>query len=116
MTNRITGQRGEEIAAQWLLDHGFEIIARNVVKAGVEADIVAKEADEYVVVEVKTKHSHAYGLPQEMVGWHKQQQLRRFVGALQAGMGEIAVRVDVVAVTIIGEEVSVEHLRNVVEG
>lgn len=117
MTKRAVGDIGEEIAAEYLISRGFHIVDRNVVRHRVEADILAREGKTWVIVEVKTKYGHEYGLPQEMVGPHKQQQLRRFANSLISEHGEIAVRIDVVAVTLArGEEPQIEHLVNVVEG
>lgn len=114
MTKEI-GAAGEAIATQFLLQAGFKILGRNVVRVGVEADILAQHGKTTVVVEVKTKTHLDYGLPQEMVGYHKQKRLRRFAESLLAENPRQAVRVDVVAVTLTDGEPVIEHLENVVE-
>ncbi len=115
MSRQNIGQSGEDIAESYLKRRGLRIIGRNIKRAGVEADILARDGKTMVVVEVKTKTSHDFGLPQEMVGPRKQRQLRRFARSLLAEHGLIAIRVDVVAVTMGGGEPEVEHLINVVE-
>lgn len=117
MTKRAVGDVGEEIAADYLQKQGLKIIDRNVMRHGVEADIVARDGRCWVIAEVKTKYGHDYGLPQEMVGPRKRGQLRRFARSLLAEHGDIPIRIDVVAVTMSqGEKPVIEHLVNVVEG
>lgn len=115
MTKRAVGDVGEKIAVEYLRQKGYKIIDTNVVRDSVEADIVAKDGKTLVIVEVKTKHGLAYGLPQEMVGMHKQGQLRRFVHSWIAEHGECEIRIDVIAV-MLTDPPRIEHLVNVVEG
>jgi len=116
MTKQSVGKLGEELATQYLESRGIHVFERNVKLGGVEADILAKDGKETVVVEVKTKSSSAFGLPQEMVGYYKQRQLRKFVRYWLAINGEGPIRVDVIAITLTEPEPTVEHLKNVVEG
>ncbi len=115
MSKQAVGQHGEELAAQFLISRGFKIIGRNVKQDGVEADIVAQDGKTMVIVEVKTKRGLEYGLPQEMVGWHKQQQLRKLARGFSS-RGFKNIRIDIVAVTLGQSEPKIEHLVNVVEG
>lgn len=57
MTHLETGQRGEELAAAYLVGHGYRVVERNWRCARGEIDIVAEDRDgTAVVVEVKTRH------------------------------------------------------------
>ncbi len=56
MTNREKGNLGEDIAAEYLQRLGFEILERNYTIRGGEIDIIAKDSDTLVFVEVKTRH------------------------------------------------------------
>jgi putative endonuclease len=67
MNNLITGNKGEDIAAKYLRDHGFKILERNYRIRGGEVDIIAQDDDFLVFVEVKTRYSHEYGLPVESI-------------------------------------------------
>lgn len=116
MSKRSVGTAGEDVALDFLRHKGMKIIGRNMIRAGVEADIVAKDGRCVVVVEVKTKYGLEYGLPQEMVHPWKQRQLRRFAKSWLAQYGECAIRIDVVAVTFGDGEPQIEYLQNVVEG
>ena len=69
------GQYGEQAAAQELERRGYVILARNYRCRGGEADLVADEGGCLVFIEVKTRSGLGHGLPQEAVGWTKQQRL-----------------------------------------
>lgn len=65
------GKQGEEIAAQYLKEKGYQILERNFYAKRGEIDIIAKEKQEIVFVEVKTRSNHQYGNPAEAVNLHK---------------------------------------------
>jgi len=115
MTKRAVGTGGEDIAEAFLRKRGLKVIGRNIIRHGVEADILAKDGRVWVVIEVKTKFGTDFGLPQEMVGYHKQRQLKRFAQSLISEHGDIPIRIDVVAVTLGQAEPRIEYLQNVVE-
>ena len=72
-----TGKSGEELATALLRENGYKILARNYKTKLGEIDIVAKEKDTYCFVEVKTRHSDRFGLPQEAVLNTKQRQIAK---------------------------------------
>jgi len=51
------GKQGEELAAQFLMEKGYEILERNWRNRHKEIDIIAKDGEELVIVEVKTRKS-----------------------------------------------------------
>jgi len=61
------GRQGEEIAARHLVAAGYVILARNWRCPAGEVDIVAQQGDTLVVVEVKTRRSRRFGLPEEAI-------------------------------------------------
>ena len=65
------GAWGEAIAARYLAEHGFAIRERNWRAGHGELDIVAERAGEIVFVEVRTRRSNEYGMPEETLGVHK---------------------------------------------
>lgn len=71
------GAYGEEVAAAYLCEQGYTLIERNFRCPLGEIDIIAKKRLDLVFVEVKTRRSTLFGLPQEAVGAHKQRQLMR---------------------------------------
>lgn len=67
MSTITTGDLGETLACQYLQKLGYKILERNYRIRGGEIDIVAKEGETLVFVEVKTRYSHDYGLPVESI-------------------------------------------------
>lgn len=70
------GAYGERVAARHLEDNGIEVIERNWRCGQGEIDIVAREGELIVFVEVKTRSSEQFGTPAEAVGWAKQNRIR----------------------------------------
>lgn len=71
------GKYGEWLAAEFLLDSGMRLIARNWRCALGEIDIIAQDGDVTVFCEVKTRGGTRYGTPADAVGRAKQLRLRR---------------------------------------
>lgn len=71
------GVQGEQIAADYLVKKGYKILDRNWHIRGGEIDIVALKRDKLYFVEVKTRTSNAFGTPEESVGYHKLEFLKR---------------------------------------
>lgn len=65
------GKRGEDLAIDFLKKNGFQILERNFLIRGGEIDIIAKDKDILVFVEVKARYSHKYGLPVDSVNYFK---------------------------------------------
>ena len=73
--NQRIGKWGEEIAAEFLTAHGREIVARNARTPYGEIDIIAKQGDAIIFVEVKTRTSDKMGLPEESINARKRQHM-----------------------------------------
>jgi len=101
------GRQGEELAAAWYRNHGFELVARNWRCASGEVDLIVRRGRLLVVCEVKSRRSDAYGGPAAAVGRLKQQRLRRLAAEWLAttGVHGVDVRFDVVAITGVDVEV-----------
>jgi putative endonuclease len=112
----VLGRRGEDLATQLLLHQGYAVLDRNWRCDIGEIDVVARDGDELVLCEVKTRTSTMFGTPLEAVDWRKVQRLHRLGQRWLAGHDAhpVVVRVDVVAVLIprFGRP-SLEHLRNI---
>jgi len=70
--NQRIGKWGEDAVAAYLTEGGYEVIARNTRTPYGEIDIVAKQADITIFIEVKTRTSNKMGLPEESVNLRKQ--------------------------------------------
>lgn len=96
--NKVIGGKGEDAAVRYLKKKRYIILERNYNIRGGEIDIIA-EKDGYVVfVEVKTRSSDNFGTAKEAVTFTKQQRVIRAAQHYMAGLGDIPVRFDVVAV------------------
>jgi putative endonuclease len=97
-----TGARAERRARWYYRLRGYRVLEANTRPGGVEVDLVVRRGRKLVFCEVKAKLGERFGDPVEMVGWEKQQRLRRAAEAWLAAHPESAeweVRFDVVAVT-----------------
>ncbi len=95
------GRQGEDLAAVYLQNMGYKILARNYRLRSGEVDIIADDAGTLVFVEVKARSGLTFGQPYEAVTPRKQRQLSKV--ALEyisrQGVREVGpARFDVVAV------------------
>lgn len=110
------GARGEKLAARFLRRHGFKVLYRNFRgRQGGEIDLVCRERDTLVFVEVKTRTRQDFGRPLDAVNRKKQKRIS--LGGLAwlrlLGNPDILFRFDVVEVTIAdGAEPGIELIRN----
>lgn len=77
---RKTGNLGEDIAAKYLKEHGYEVLERNFLKKWGEIDIIAQKGEQIIFIEVKTRKKAPHGafLPPEInVNYAKQQKIIR---------------------------------------
>jgi len=73
--NHCFGNWGEDCAAKFLVENGYEVLTRNYrCKIG-EIDIIAKNEEYIVFVEVKTRKNIAFGYPRESVTKYKQKKI-----------------------------------------
>ena len=71
------GKQGEDIAADFLKTRGMNILVRNYRQKTGEIDIIARDAEWLVFVEVKTRKTIRFGQPYEAVTARKQTQISR---------------------------------------
>ncbi|WP_083940028.1 YraN family protein [Desulfoscipio gibsoniae] len=113
MLRRRLGIRGENIAAEYLKRKGLQIIERNFKCRLGEIDIIAREGNYLVFVEVRTRSSASCGLPQESITAAKIKKLRRLAQVYLAlrPYKNLDVRFDVVALYCAGET-TITHIEN----
>ncbi len=109
-----TGRKGEDLAAAYLERAGYEIIERNYRCAFGEVDIVAREGDSLVFVEVKSRRSESFGEPELAVGRDKQKKIVRVsLDYLQKKRGlSVSARFDVVTVKMLPGGTRIELIRD----
>jgi len=112
----VAGTRGgaaERLTAAYLELRGVEVVSHNVRVAGVEIDLVARDASGMAIVEVKYRSRSDFGGAAEAIDWRKRERLKRAARAMAAERGA-SVRVDVVAVDLEPEGLRLRHVKNAI--
>ncbi len=112
---RELGRTGEDIACEHLRKKGYEIVERGFRLFRGEIDVVARDGDTLVFVEVKTRADESHGRPEESVTPGKQRQIRRIARGylLKYSLGEVPCRFDVVAILLRGpDDCRLEHFKD----
>jgi putative endonuclease len=101
---RARGQAAEDHAAAFLTRAGLHVVARNVRVREGEIDLVCRDRDVVVFVEVKCRQAGWDETPAAAVSWHKRRRLVRLAQHYlkRHGLSEARCRFDVVAVTLAG--------------
>ena len=107
------GKAGESAACTHLKECGYHILERNWRYKRAEVDIIAWEANTLVFVEVKTRRSEFFGVPEAFVTLRKQKMLASAAGAYSFGIQHAGeVRFDVVSVLFSKSDFHVTLLRD----
>jgi putative endonuclease len=105
------GQRGEDIAAGYLEQKGYEILHRNYRTPLGEADVIANDKKILVFVEVKARTGKAFGEPFEAVDYRKQEKIRRIaLYYLKLYKLDKQVRFDVVSIITRNGKAEINHI------
>jgi putative endonuclease len=75
MNNKVTGNKGEDMAEEYLKAQGYTILHRNWRFKHWEVDIIANKAKFLHFIEIKTRTSSAYGKPEESISKSKMDNL-----------------------------------------
>lgn len=96
------GDRGEDLAADFLKQNGFDVIKRNYRFGHGEIDIIAKHKEVLVFIEVKTRKNLEFGPPELAVTKNKQRQIRKIAEAylVENEITDLDCRLDVIAILI----------------
>ncbi len=114
--NQRVGKWGEEAVAAYLAERGYEIAARNERTPYGEIDIVARQADITIFVEVKTRTSNKMGLPEDSVNLRKQAHMLACAEHYAAENAIDHWQIDVVAVEgKVGLEPKITHFENAIQ-
>ena len=107
------GKLGEELAVKFLRKNGYEILETNWTFQKAEIDIIAKKKNTLAVVEVKTRSSIEFGLPQDFVKPKKIQLLVKAINEYVVFKDlDIEVRFDIIAVHKEDKSFAIEHLKD----
>lgn len=115
MNNKEIGANGEKIAQEFLKENGYSIIDTNRhFSKFCEIDIIAKDKDTIVFVEVKTRSSSFCGSPLEAITKKKYENIK--VGAFsylqETKIKHKGFRIDAISI-ILKPELKIQHLKNI---
>jgi len=107
------GKLGEELASQYLIDKGYEILERNWRNIHKEIDIIAKDGKVLVIVEVKTRQTDEYGNPDIAVTRRKQRMLIAAANAyISKNNMDVETRFDIISIIFRDGEPIIEHIED----
>ncbi len=107
------GKQGEKLAVEFLQNNGYKILETNWTFQKAEVDVIAKREDVLAIVEVKTRSSIDFGLPQDFVRPKKIQLLVKAVNEYVTQNDlDVSVRFDIIAIQKNGNEFIIEHLED----
>jgi putative endonuclease len=96
--NRQIGAWGEQVAVGWLIEHGHQIVARNIRTPYGEIDIITKQGDVTVFVEVKTLVSSRNFFPEHNITARKREHMLAAAQHYAAEQGIDHFQIDVLAI------------------
>ncbi|MCK9400246.1 MAG: YraN family protein [Bacteroidales bacterium] len=107
------GKQGEEIAVTHLLKQGYHILDKNWRAGRNEIDIIAKDKDFLVIIEVKSRRNDTFAEPEEAVTKEKQQSLIRAANAYIFRKNiTLEARFDIISIIHNKDETRINHLKD----
>ena len=107
------GKKGEQLAVDYLLKNGYEIVEKNYRFQKAEVDIIAQKDHVLIAVEVKTRSSIDFGNPQDFVNPKK---IKLLVSAIDNYVNDrdldVEVRFDIIAILREQGAFKIEHIKD----
>jgi len=107
------GKEGEEIAIDYLINHGYVLLEKNYRYLKAEVDIIVQKENVVIAVEVKTRSSDYFGDPQDFITPKK---IKLMVSALDHYITEndlnVEGRFDIIALLKQKNSIQIEHLKD----
>lgn len=114
--NQEIGKLGEDLAVKYLKNKKYIILDRNYRCRQGEMDIIAKDNEEIVFIEVKTRTTIEFGKPAEAVNYIKREHLQniaRYYLYIKK-ITKIPVRFDVIEIYLWQKEYSINHIKQII--
>lgn len=113
MNNREFGNKGEDLACEYLIKNGYEILERNKHFSKLcEIDIIAKFKNKIVFVEVKTRKTDAFGTPMEAITKTKYNNIKTGVLSYVQENRIKNYQIDAIGITL-QPTLKIQHLKNI---
>ncbi len=107
------GQLGEELAVKFLKEKGYQIEELNWRHRKAEIDIICRQEDTLIFVEVKTRSTDFFGQPEEFVTSNKEDLMSDAAAVYCEKIGhEWAIRFDIIAIVLKKNEPSIQHFED----
>jgi putative endonuclease len=109
------GKVGEDLAEEFLVNKGYEIIQRNYRYGHGEIDIIASDRETLVFIEVKTRNNLEFGPPELAVTKSKQRQIRKIAESylFEKEIKDTDCRIDVIGILLIkNQDPHINHIVN----
>jgi putative endonuclease len=109
------GKWGEALAAEFVEKQGYEILERDWKSGHHDLDIIARDEDTLVIIEVKTRRNRLFGDPEEAIDYKKRLSLQSAINHyLKSHRIKIPVRFDVISIVgMIGSTPEIDHIKDV---
>lgn len=109
------GKWGEDLAAKFLKEQGYEILERDWKSGHHDLDIVAGNEEGLAIVEVKTRRNRLFGDPEEAIDYKKRLSLQSAINHyIKAHHIKAPVRFDVISIVgTIGSTPEIDHIKDV---
>ena len=108
------GNKGESLAEDYIKRKGYKIIQRNYRCRLGEIDIIAKDDDTIVFIEVRTKQNENFGSPQGSVTSTKKSKISKTALSFiqEKNLSGYSYRFDFIAITFSQGKPNIEHIEN----
>lgn len=107
------GKLGEELAVEFLQKNGYDILETNWTFQKAEIDVIAQKENTLVIVEVKTRTSIEFGLPQDFVKPKKVQLLVKAVNEYVISNDlDVEIRFDIIAIYKEDKTYKIDHIED----
>jgi putative endonuclease len=110
------GKEGEDLAVRFFRGKGYRILEKNYRTPFGEIDIIARERDSLVFIEVKTRRDDAFGYPFEAVNGRKREKIRKVaLSYMKKLRKEVPARFDVLSIYFENGNRKIEHIMDAFE-
>ena len=109
------GKFGEKLAEKYFLKKGYKIISRNFHAKEGEIDLICQKDGFYIFVEVKTRTSFSFGLPEEAIDENKREKICLAIEKYlqKNNIVDANFRLDVVCIFLKENDIRIKHLVNI---
>lgn len=110
------GKEGEELAVRFLKRKGYGVLEKNYRTPFGEIDIIARDGDSLVFIEVKARRDDTFGSPFEAVNSRKREKIRKVaLSYMKKLRKEVPARFDVLSIRYENGERKIDHIRDAFE-